>query len=585
VTGRTARGVHAAAVLPLAPSGTFPAVSDDGETGTSARQRQEDLRTVSLLMLFRLLVASLLLLGVFSLIISRDDPASIDQRFLRFAAGLLVASYAVTLIHAVLLPRIAQPVRFAYLQIAADLLIITLLVHATGGVQSGFTFLYMLQVVAVALLPERYGAAYVAAASAGLFIAVSLAGYTQLLPPVPGQLLYPWGFSRADLWTRMLLNGAAIFGVGGLGMLLAGQSQRAGERLARHQRYAGDLASLHENTIRCLSSGLVTVTPQGLITSINDAASEILGLREASAVGLPLSSRIPGLAAVLAEIGPIGSVRRHEIDAVLPDGARRRLGISATPLSDHGGRVIGRVIHFQDLTELRRMQIQVERAERLASIGRFAAGIAHEIRNPLASISGSVEVLRGGASPDPETRQLVDIVLREVDRLNALITDLLEYARPPAEERQSIDLSEAASEIATAFELEKRPNRVKLVVEAPDRVCIEAGAGQVRQILWNLLRNASDAMPTGGVIRLEVARAAKAGAAPEAVLSITDEGVGIRKEDVERIFEPFFSTKARGTGLGLSIVARIVEAHRGAIEIESEPGRGTTFTLRFPALS
>jgi two-component system sensor histidine kinase PilS (NtrC family) len=574
---QAALGASDAVSIPSAPD-------PDLESGPiqPPRQPTEDYRTVVYLMLFRVVLASVLLLCAISLAVTHGEIDGLDRHFARFLFGLLALAYGATLVYALLLPRIEHLVGFAYLQIGADLLLIAVLVHATGGAQSAFTILFMIQVIAVALLPERYGAAYVATASALLVVAVALAGYFKLLPLIPGQTVFPWDISSSDLFFRLVLNVAAIATMGALGLNLSGQTQRAGERLARHQQYAGDLALLHQNTIRCLSSGLVTVTLDGLITSINGAACEILGITQATALGNPLSRRIPGLGRVLEVAGPVGSVRRHEIDAIRPDGSVRNLGISATPLSDHTAEIIGRVIHFQDLTELRRMQVEMERSERLASIGRLASGIAHEIRNPLASISGSVEMLRRSPGADGESRQLVDIAVREVDRLNRLITDLLEYARPRPEEKEPLDLAEIAGEIAKAFEYEKRSTDIQVTVNIEPNVGIEGAASQMRQVLWNLLRNAVEAMPQGGAVQIRVARAELAGRTTTTVLSVSDTGVGIAEEDQDQIFEPFFSKKSGGTGLGLATVARIVEDHKGHIEVTSAPGRGTEFSLRFP---
>lgn len=561
-----------------------PTLAVPGAYATATeREATEDLRTVRGLMLFRLVLASVLLLCLVSLVITtRGEEGGIAPSFAKFLFGLLCAAYVATFAYAAVLPHVRNLVRFAYFQIGVDLLLITVLVHATGGVQSAFTILFMIQIIAVALLPERYGAAYVAAACAVLVTVVALAGYFKLLPTVPGQGVMPWELAPFDMLFRLVLNVAAIATMGALGLNLSGQAQRAGERLARHEQYAEDLASLHQNTIRCLSSGLVTVNTKGRITSINEAACEILGLSQKSALGAPLTARIPGLERLFAEAGPVGTVRRHETDCVRPDGAIRNLGISATPLSDHTGAIIGRVLHFQDLTELRRMQGQVERSERLASIGRLAAGIAHEIRNPLASISGSVEMLRHVPEADDESKQLVDIAVREVDRLNRLITELLDYARPHAEERHPIDLGELANEIAKVFECERREAEVHVEVQADPDTGIEGAAGQVRQVVWNLLRNAAEAMPQGGTVKLRVFQQHFGTAASATVLAVEDSGVGIKAEDLRHIFEPFFSTKRGGTGLGLATVARIVEDHRGHIEIESNPGRGTEFLLRFP---
>jgi two-component system, NtrC family, sensor histidine kinase PilS len=237
---------------------------------------------------------------------------------------------------------------------------------------------------------------------------------------------------------------------------------------------------------------------------------------------------------------------------------------------------VGRVIHFQDLTELRRMQLEVERAERLASVGRFAAGIAHEIRNPLASISGSIEMLKTTPGADADSRQLMDIAVREVDRLNRLITDLLDYARPRSEERCPLDLGEQVAEIARAFALERR-EKIRVASDLSPGVVVEAATGQLRQVIWNLIRNAAEAMPDGGEIAIRLA-----GDGTHAALEVRDEGPGIPSDRLERIFEPFYSTKAGGTGLGLATVARIVADHSGTITVDSEPDhrRGAAFIVR-----
>jgi two-component system sensor histidine kinase PilS (NtrC family) len=327
-----------------------------------------------------------------------------------------------------------------------------------------------------------------------------------------------------------------------------------------------------------MTSGLVTLDLEGRVTSINEAGSEILGVARARLIGEPLEVHLPQLALLLLEAGPQGTVRRAEITALRDDGAVRSLGISAAPLADHAGSVIGRVIHFQDLTELRRMQLEVERAERLASIGRLAAGIAHEIRNPLASISGSIEMLKTTPGADADSRQLMDIAVREVDRLNLLITELLDYARPHKEERRRLDLGEHASEIVRAFEQERR-EKITVAVDLPAGVIVEAAPGQLRQVLWNLIRNAADAMSTSGGGEIAI-RLGRDGA--RATLAIRDQGPGIAPDRLDRLFEPFYSTKAGGTGLGLATVARIVADHAGSIDVTSEPGQGATFTVRLP---
>jgi two-component system sensor histidine kinase PilS (NtrC family) len=560
-----------------------PVVRGQADAAQGEQGRQEALRTVTYLMLVRTALATVLMMSVVILALTLGSPDTLSGPFGRFVFALLATTYVATLAYALGLGRIQDPVRFADIQIGVDLVLVTLLIHATGGAQSGYTFLYLVDVVAVSLLPKRFSPGNVAAASALLFVGISLLGYLRILPPITGQTVFPWDLTLEELVFRLVVYLAGVVSVAALGMSLYAKTREARERLAQNERIAGDLASLHQNTIRCLSAGLVTTTLDGTMTSINDAACEILGIGTPAPVGQRLEGLIPGMVAVMAEDLSLGRVIRQEVEAAHANGSPRCLAVAATPLSDHTGRIVGRVIHFQDLTELRSMEGAVRRSERLAGIGRLAANIAHEIRNPLASISGSVEVLRKQPGTDAEARQLIDIAVREVDRVNELISGLLDYARPRTEDRQRLDLGEMVTEIAKVFEQERRSAEVRVVVDAEPGVAIEGASGQLRQVLWNLLRNAVTAMPGGGRVRLAVSRRDRTNGASEAVLSVSDTGIGIPHEDLDHIFEPFFSRRADGTGLGLAITARIVEDHKGSIEVSSEVGKGTTFVIRFAA--
>jgi two-component system sensor histidine kinase PilS (NtrC family) len=562
-------------VTPLVLLGAAPAL------GALDKPRAEVLRIVTYLMLVRTALATVLMLSVVVLAWTLGSPETLSSPFGRFVFGLLATTYLASLAYAISLKRIQDPIHFADIQIGVDLVLVTLLVHATGGAQSGYTFLYLIDVVAVSALPKGFGAASISLASALLFVSISLLGYLKILPPITGQTVFPWDLTREELVFRLVIFLAGLISVGSLGVSLARQRRKVGERLTMHQQLVGDLASLHQNTIRCLSSGLVTTTLDGTITTMNDAACDILGITEAPPIGQKLASHIPSLEVVLEKAGALGRVLRDEVDAVRADGVERKLGLSATPLSDHTGNVTGRVIHFQDLTDLRHMEQVVARAERLAGIGRLAANIAHEIRNPLASISGSVEVLKRLPGADAETCNLIDIAVREVDRVNALISNLLDYARPRTEDRQRLDLGEMVAEIAKIFEQERRAKEVRLQLHAQPGVWVEAASGQMQQVLWNLLRNAVEAMPEGGTIYLSTAQ--RNATTPEAILMVRDTGIGIAREDLEHIFEPFFSRKTGGTGLGLATTARIVEDHKGTIDVLSQPSKGTTFTIRLPA--
>ena len=244
------------------------------------------------------------------------------------------------------------------------------------------------------------------------------------------------------------------------------------------------------------------------------------------------------------------------------------------------------------------MERELRRSERLAAIGELAASIAHEIRNPLAAISGSTQMLRGagrGPQSDRERQRLMEIVVRETDRLNSLITDFLNFARPRPLQRTPVDLCAAVEEVIKMFQSAK-PTGVRVHCDLRPGLHADADPTQVRQLLWNLVLNAAQAMPETGTLRISSRELA--GAAPQepgsgrrnenaeegawAEIVIADDGVGIPPEMMERIFDPFFTTRPEGTGLGLPTVHRIVEDHGGTLHIDSCPGSGTTVSVRLP---
>lgn len=492
--------------------------------------------------------------------------------------AIIAATYALSLLYVALRRRVRDWDRFVDVQLAGDLLVTTALVHLSGGAQSGYTFMYPLSIIAAAIVRYRRGAIVIAVASAALFIGVSVLGWLGWLPIPIGQRIDPAELTFLQLVRHVTLNVGAMGGVALLAATLGEQLAKAGLSLQRQEARTLDLAALNQDIIRCLSSGLVTVGRDGKVLTLNDAAREILGVGP-EAIGRSIGALIPELEPVLADLGDRESLRRLELTARRPgDDADLTLGISVSPLMSHRDEPLGRIVNFQDLTELRRMELQVKRGERLAAIGGLAAGIAHEIRNPLASISGSIELLRSVRELDGDNRQLMEIVLREVDRLNALVTEMLDYARPRPAMPGAVDLGSIVDETVRVFAQDRSSPGVAVRAEGVDtEVAIEADAAQLRQVIWNLLRNAAEASSAGGEIVVKLG-----GDERWAELHVEDTGVGIPPEDLERIFEPFFTSKTRGTGLGLATVHRIVTEHGGTVGIESQVGRGTRVTVRLP---
>jgi two-component system sensor histidine kinase PilS (NtrC family) len=526
------------------------------------------------LMLLRTVVVSLMLGLSYWLAWAGGSPWSSDAVI---ALSLIVgATYASTLVYALLVRAGVNPERLVWPQLAGDLLLTAGLVWITGGAQSAYGVFFALSIVGASTVHFRRGAVIVTAASLALMTAVCLLAWAGGLPvPVVPQVV-PSDQTPAELGRSLGLNLAATAGVGVLSFILGDQLQRAAQSLATERRAVADLVTLHQDIVRSLSSGLVTVDPQWRVLTINQAATDILGIEAASAVGSDVERLLPGLRGKVGDRDPRQPLRRADLELAR---AERTLvvGISVSPLRDVHDAVVGRVINFQDLTELRRMEQQMRRAERMATLGQLSAGIAHEIRNPLASISGSIELLRQGHVASEDDAALMAIVNREIDRLNGLISDLLDWANPRPPQIVDLDLAVLVDETVRVFRQDKSSG-VEVGLTTPRELVMAGDAAKLRQVVWNLLRNAAEAAAAGGG-HVEVA---VGGSADTAEIVISDDGAGIPREHLSRVFDPFFTTKKRGTGLGLATCHSIVTDHGGSLDVASDAGGGTRVVVRLP---
>jgi two-component system, NtrC family, sensor histidine kinase PilS len=555
---------------------TSGAATSTGSTDSSAPPDRR--RRLTYLMLYRVVLISLVLGATTLLYLLGDvDPG---RRSSLGLYGIIGVTYLLTLVYALWLRSERGVAQLATIQLAGDLVIATVLMHLTGGAQSAYTFFFPLTVIGAAVVASRRATAWVAVSAAVLFLLTGLLGWTGALEPIGVQYFQPQDLSAIELSRTLGLNLAALLGVSVLALSLSGQLQVASATLAVERSAAADLLVLHSDVVRCLSSGLVTVDPGDQVLTINQVACEILGTTSEAAVGAPVDRILPGLEARLGELGEHVSLTRAELTHARGD-RELVLGVSVSPLHDRGGRFRGRVVNFQDLTELRKMEQSVRQAERLAVVGGLAAGVAHEIRNPLASISGSIELLHQMPQADEDSRALMSIVTREIDRLNRLLTDLLDYANPRSLEIEPLDLAGLVRDTVGVFGQDRGFAEVAVeLVGADELTTIEmtGDAAKLRQVLWNLLRNAAEAASQGGGhVWIEVEPAAS-----EVTIRVRDDGPGIPAEHAQRVFEPFFTTKTRGTGLGLATVHSLVSDHRGAIRFVTPTRGGTCFEVRLP---
>ncbi len=536
-------------------------------------------RRLTYLMLFRVLLISLVL-GATTLLYWLDD-AELGETNSKVLYGIIVSTYVLTLIYAKLLKDTREHNRLATWQVIGDLVIATVLMHATGGVLSAYTFFFPLAIIGSAVVLKRRGAVIVAMASTVLFAIVSYLGWIDVLPTFAGQRILPTDPNSIEFGRAMALNVAAIVGVGTMAVQLASQLQKSSASVEEHRSVAADILASHENIIRCLTSGLITVDANSKVINANAAAMEILGREAKANLGGSLNDLSAELAALVAGSPTDKEAIQGEVVHVNESGAKRILGVSLSPLVDHSANIVGRIVNFQDLTEVRALEEKIKRAERLTVIGTLAAGIAHEIRNPLASISGSIELLSSSPQADEESTTLMEIVTREVKRLNAMITDLLAYANPRSPNMMEIDLRVLIRETLRVFEHDTEFSEVSATFDGDTEsksLSLEADPELLRQAIWNMLRNGAEAAMQGGK---EVWVTAE-GKEEHALIRFRDSGPGIAEEYVAKVFDPFFTTKARGTGLGLAMVHGTVTDHGGTITVESETGKGTTFELRLP---
>lgn len=528
-------------------------------------------------MLFRVGVISLVMGSTALLYYLSDVDLTSTASLMIF--GIIGFTYLLTILYALRLKKGGNLTVLGRWQLGADLVIACLLIHVTGGAQSAYTFFFPLAIIGAATIGYRRSAVAVAVAAGSLFIVVSMLGWFEILPSISGQRITPSEISSLDLTRSLGLNLAGIAAVAFLAVNLGGQLERTSASLATQKTEAADLRVLHEDIIRCLSSGLMTVDLGGRVLTANEAGIEILG--DACRVGASLEEALPELHSILDGLEPGESLFRTELELPRPGDSPRVLGISISPLSSSTSKELGRVVSFQELTHMRDLERSMARAERLAVIGGLAAGVAHEIRNPLASISGSIELLRSTyESTDDEGAALMDIVTREVDRLNALVGELLDYSNPRPLDFMSLRIDDLVRDTLHVFQQDRDFTDVEARLEdgAPEKITIVGDPERLRQVLWNLLRNAAEAASEGsGHVVVAI------GADDECVtVSIGDDGPGIPADNVERVFDPFFTTKERGSGLGLALVHELVTRHNGHIRVLSTSSEGTTFEVSLP---
>ena len=533
-------------------------------------------RKLAWMSFLRVLVVTFLVL---STVLTRESDGAYLQNLRQFLYTIAALTYLITVIYYLFL-RIGLTTRqltiLAYSQLSLDVIINGCLVLATGGATSFFTFLFSLVIINAAILLYRRGAIIGASLSCLMYGAIVLIELDILPRPSWVELS-----EREDLLGSLSSNLVAFIAVALLAGLLSEQLRSTKSKLEQSELSLADLRRLNDLIVSSVQIGLLTVAHDERIIFCNRWTQTLTGYAPEELLYQPLGESFPELAELID--GEILAMLHRDVRLRNQRGEPLLLRVSRFPLSGKGNEAMGWVFTIEDISELKKMQERVQKNERLAGIGQLAAGIAHEIRNPLAAISGSVQMMQHNESLDAAEQRLMAIVVRETDYLNELISGFLAYARPDTTELASIAIGLLVEETVDLFRHAQEGREVEIEVRILNDARVLADATKIKQVLWNLIKNASQAITGRGQIAIIVGD--KRGGSDEDTLTVTieDEGCGVAEEQLPRLFEPFFTTKQDGTGLGLAMVHRIVADHGGWISAENRDKRAGmrfSFTLR-----
>jgi two-component system sensor histidine kinase PilS (NtrC family) len=509
-----------------------------------------------------------LLLGI-ELAVAQFSPAPLP---LRLFISTILFWYSLSLFYVLLLSFWQEHRMQALLQVLTDLILVSLVIHETGGWDSSLNFLYPLVIIVAAVLLPRVWAQLVAALAFILYGAVLELNYYGVVPSYctthPG---------LKTLQAIIFVNLFAFLAVAYLAGLLTAKLRQVGVQLEDASGALENLQALHENIIHSISSGLITTGLDGRITLVNAAAQKLLERTAAELLGMPVRELF------VDALPNIESRQTHaEVRFDVPGKFRKTFRVQVAALAVGERAEHGLVYVFDDLTEMRRLEREVRMRDRLAAVGRLAAAIAHEIRNPLTSIAGSVSMLSSVPEMGEEHRRLLDIVTRESQRLNSIITDFLAYSRTKQYHFEEVDLIQLAEDTLTLMGHRMAAEKTGIAIErrfAVHEAYTLADGDRIKQVFWNLCENAVRAMKAGGTMTVGVEPLGE-----DWQVSFKDTGTGMTPQQIEKVFEPFQSNFEGGTGLGLAIVYQIVQAHEGKVWARSKPGQGTTFVLRLRRL-
>ena len=530
------------------------------------------------LMFFRVIIVSFLL-GI-AAFIEFQGTASLSHTSLYSVYFIIGITYFLSIVYALISKKIKSVSININLQSLFDVLLITFLVYVTGGIESIYATLYPLVIIYSVVFLGIRGGIIIASASGICYGIVLDLEFHHVIQPLHN-VIRRYDFSAGYVFSRIFIYFVSFYIIAFIASFLVEREKKTRRLLSEREDAFEQLDALHRSIIESVDTGIMTIDLNDTIKSFNRAAQEITGYRLVEVKDLHIDARFPDMFKNLLSV--MEGVNRFEYRLQQDDGTSKMLGFSVSPLRDDAGNGIGKILIFQDLTLIKAMESEIEKSKRLALIGEMSAVLAHELRTPLASISGSIQLLMNDLELNGSDERLMRIILRGKDQLENLVKDFLLLARPSADKHAVIDVREIIDEAVESVQLGPDwHDGIRLKVNMRGHPRIYGHTTEIRQVFQNILVNSLQAMPDGG--ELNIATDASDTGDDDNLLRIDigDTGCGIAPGQLEQVREPFYTTKEKGTGLGLAIVNRVIESHGGLFRIESEPDKGVRCRVLLP---
>jgi len=510
--------------------------------------------------------------------------ALLPEKSLPSYYAVVALTYGFSFIYLILLHRSKNITFNLFIQAICDTFLVTYMVYVTGGTGSIYSVFYTLVIIYSVLFLGRKGGIIIASACSIFYGALlDLEYYGVIVPFFVSVDGYP--FTSGYVFSRIFTHIFSFYFIAFLTSVLVEQERKARSMLAEKEDAFEQLDVLHRSIVESVNHGILTINLLGKIKSFNRAAQHITDYSFEDVENKSIASFFPLLGDVVAR----GTKKQHPLEQNRFEMAFKTknerelmLGCSLSPLRNNRGERIGDILIFQDLTSIKKMEEDFEKSRRMAFIGEMAAHLAHEIRNPLVSISGSIQVLSRDLRLSEGDKKLMRIILRGKEQLEGFMKDFLLLARPKLGAHEMVDIGETIENVLEALKyVPDWHEGIEVNKSIVEKAAIYANRSEIRQLAWNLLLNAIQAMPEKGILSIETKRKVADDASCLEIV-VSDNGCGIPQNALKKIFERFYTTRDRGTGLGLAVVNRIVETHKGRIEIQSEAGKGTRCTLLLP---